>query len=419
MEGWRKAALTKEEEGFVVDESVECADETFTRSLVGKLWTNDHYNVRIFKQVITQAWRLKNPVEVQDLNKNLFLFRFSSKRDTDTVLRNGPWSFDRNLLVLRKISGEEQPSDIDMSIGEFWSRIYDLPLKLRSDAMARKLGDLIGEFVDVDNKEGNRNGKFLRVKVSIDLRKPLKRGTVITYQGKELRVYFKYERLPTFCYICGRIGHQIKDCEDAEVNEGEDFEDIEEKELPYGSWLKASPLPKITGDIKKYQSTTSCSRNIFSENSSSKEVSKESKGKEIEVVITLKITEVNVVKGKGTSAKQVNETEHTEVESVAESLGNVVISNLKHSKFDLGSSTKPKDKNPQPKKWSRKKSTKKRAEQANLIVDLGKRSLVEVEISQGDPMDLCNKEKKSKNQDGAVTQTGPEVVLENQHRLPQ
>jgi hypothetical protein len=34
-------------------------------------------------------------------------------------------------------------------------------------------------------------------------------------------------------------------------------------------------------------------------------------------------------------------------------------------------------------------------------------------------MDLCNKEKKSKNQDGAVTQTGPEVVLENQHRLPQ
>jgi hypothetical protein len=132
-------------------------------------------------------------VEVQDLNKNLFLFRFSSKRDTDTVLRNGPWSFDRNLLVLRKISGEEQPSDIDMSIGEFWSRIYDLPLKLRSDAMARKLGDLIGEFIDVDNKEGNRNGKFLRVKVSIDLRKPLKRGTVITYQGKELRVYFKYE----------------------------------------------------------------------------------------------------------------------------------------------------------------------------------------------------------------------------------
>jgi hypothetical protein len=54
MEGWRKAALTKEEEGFVVDESVECADETFTRSLVGKLWTTDHYNVRIFKQVITQ-----------------------------------------------------------------------------------------------------------------------------------------------------------------------------------------------------------------------------------------------------------------------------------------------------------------------------------------------------------------------------
>lgn len=220
MEGWRNVDLTKdEEEGFALEETEVSADEVFKNSLVGKLWTTNSFNVRVFKQVIVQAWRLKNPVEVQDLNKNLFLFRFSSKRDVENVVKNGPWSFDRNLLVLKRTSGEEQPSEMAMNTAEFWTRVYDLPLKLRTDATAKKLGDTIGKFVEVDTKDGNRMGKFLRVKAEIDLMKPLKRGTVIKFQGKSLRVFFKYERLPNFCYTCGRIGHQIKDCEEVDGQE--------------------------------------------------------------------------------------------------------------------------------------------------------------------------------------------------------
>lgn len=163
MEKWKEFELSKEEveEGCVADEVEVCAEEFFTRSLVGKLWTQDHFNARIFKQVITQAWRLKNPVEVQDLNKNLFLFRFSNKRDLESVLKNGPWSFDRNIVILQRVSGDEQPSEMEMHTGEFWARVYDLPLKLRSNAMAKKLGDTLGGFLEVDNKDVNRMGKFL------------------------------------------------------------------------------------------------------------------------------------------------------------------------------------------------------------------------------------------------------------------
>ncbi|RHN51689.1 hypothetical protein MtrunA17_Chr6g0471591 [Medicago truncatula] len=73
-----------------------------------------------------------------------------------------------------------------MNTGEFWARIYELPLKLRSNEMAEKLGNLLGKFVEVDSKECNRLGSFLWVKATIDLRKPLKRGTVIKYQGKNI-----------------------------------------------------------------------------------------------------------------------------------------------------------------------------------------------------------------------------------------
>lgn len=168
-----------------------------------------------------------------------------SKRDANTVLREGPRSFDRNLLILERVSGEEQPSDLEMHYGIFWVRIYDLPLKPRSDSMAKKLGDIIGAHLENDPKESNHLGRFLRVKVSIDLRKPLKRGTLVRYQGRSLKVYLKYERLPTFCFVCGRIGHQVKDCEEVEDQEDGGYEELDENEHPHSQKLWENKKRKV------------------------------------------------------------------------------------------------------------------------------------------------------------------------------
>lgn len=74
----------------------------------------------------------------------------------------------------------------------FGVRIYDLPLKLMLDLIAKKIGDLVGKFMEADQRDSNRMGKSLRIKVAIDLRNPLKRGTVLKYQGRSLWIFFKY-----------------------------------------------------------------------------------------------------------------------------------------------------------------------------------------------------------------------------------
>ncbi|CAK8536828.1 unnamed protein product [Lathyrus sativus] len=110
MDKWKSIQFSKEEEEGIKAEVEEvCEGEILQRTLAGKQWTNNSFNSRAFISTMTGTWKLRNPVEVQDLNKNLFLFRLATKRDLKCVLKNGPWSFDKYILILSCIFGEEQP----------------------------------------------------------------------------------------------------------------------------------------------------------------------------------------------------------------------------------------------------------------------------------------------------------------------
>ncbi|CAN1818576.1 hypothetical protein LINPERHAP1_LOCUS28428 [Linum perenne] len=54
----------------------------------------------------------------------------------------------------------------------------------------------------------------MRIRVRLDDRKPLKREKKVRAEGGEsVTCVFKYEKLPNFCYICGRLGHIDRYCE--------------------------------------------------------------------------------------------------------------------------------------------------------------------------------------------------------------
>ncbi|CAN1337667.1 hypothetical protein LINPERPRIM_LOCUS37691 [Linum perenne] len=54
----------------------------------------------------------------------------------------------------------------------------------------------------------------MRLRVKFDVTKPLKCENKIRALGQEWTTCnFKYERLPTFCYICEKLGHLHHQCE--------------------------------------------------------------------------------------------------------------------------------------------------------------------------------------------------------------
>lgn len=69
--------------------------------------------------------------------------------------------------------------------------------------MVVALGNVLGKFIEVDtNVKGKCWGETLRIKIRIDFRKPLRRGTYIKLGlvVEESWIRISYKRVLKFCY---------------------------------------------------------------------------------------------------------------------------------------------------------------------------------------------------------------------------
>ncbi|KAL5743743.1 hypothetical protein ACOSP7_026596 [Xanthoceras sorbifolium] len=81
-------------------------------------------------------------------------------------------------------------------------------------AMGLFLGEQIGLVKQIDLETfGNCIGKFIRVRVLVDLSKPLKRAFRIKFEDfdDEQTLLLRYGKLPVYCFRCDFLGHNFKE----------------------------------------------------------------------------------------------------------------------------------------------------------------------------------------------------------------
>uniref|UniRef100_A0A803QJ01 CCHC-type domain-containing protein n=1 Tax=Cannabis sativa TaxID=3483 RepID=A0A803QJ01_CANSA len=138
-----------------------------------------------------------------------------------------------------------------MIYSPFWVQAYRLPFLSKTQSLAKALGNLIGEFIEVFQDSCFEGWvPFLRFRVRMDITKPLLRGKMISLPNlkDEFWVEFRYERLPDYCMECGRIGHVFNKC----LIHLENMDNKIESELAYRPSLKGAPLP--TSSYDRYRS---------------------------------------------------------------------------------------------------------------------------------------------------------------------
>ncbi|CAN1759636.1 Uncharacterized protein At4g02000, partial [Linum perenne] len=206
----------EEEEELIIPRDVILPEiEDFKLCLVGFLLTSKSYNFPAFQSRMESLWRPGRRVAIEKYGDNLILFRFNHVIDLKRVLESGPWLFDESLLVLHELRPGEHPNHVDLCFADFWVRIYNLPPGFFSETVGKSLGNYIGSYIEFDeNNMLSFDREYMRIKVKMDIRKSLKREKKLRVEGGEcIKCTFRYEKLPSFCYICGKMGHIDRYCE--------------------------------------------------------------------------------------------------------------------------------------------------------------------------------------------------------------
>lgn len=181
--------------------------------LVGRIWTERNVNPGAFMNTIKSIWALKFGMEISNIGKNKFLFQFHHWRDKKKVLDGQPWHFDHYALLLGEVRGMDTPSEINLYHLPVWARFYNVPFKgCQNENNAIILGNKVGEFLAQDKRDCIGMEKSMRIRVLLDVRKPLKKYINLKMRGGcSNRVTVKYEKLPLFFFTRGNsaMGRRI------------------------------------------------------------------------------------------------------------------------------------------------------------------------------------------------------------------
>lgn len=224
----------EEEEGIIVSkEEVVASKKTYM--LVGRFLTEKNINYNAMQNVMAGLWRPKEGMEVYDMGDLRYSFVFFHALDIQKVIEGGPWSFEQAMLVYHQVQDGEDPTAVPLQHVEMWVQIYDIPRGFLSENILKSVGSSIGTYIKSDQNTFVGGWKpYVRIRVLLDINKPLKRRLKIKREGDNWSwLNFKYERLGTFCFVCGIIGHSERDCNIVYAHP----EKMVEK--AYGAWLRA------------------------------------------------------------------------------------------------------------------------------------------------------------------------------------
>ena len=234
---WSRFSLTEEEEGGA---EVARQEPIVIHRLAGKFLTKRTLNVDAVARTFKPLWKPAGELKIRDIGESILLFEFEDVLDLERVLEYEPWSFDKSLVVFKKAADVESIPFLEFDRVTFWVQIHNVPEKSLNHETGETIGRKIGSVIQVaDTEDDGAGGEFLRVRVAVDITKPLPRCCKLWAEGNHVGwVGIRYERLPNFCYWCGRVSYGERDCEVWLRGKGR----LKREDQQYGEWMRAEQV---------------------------------------------------------------------------------------------------------------------------------------------------------------------------------
>ncbi|XP_074313494.1 uncharacterized protein LOC141648669 [Silene latifolia] len=212
-------------DSFFWDEGTEEEEARGQLMPIGRIWAQKSIKVKAAIETMIKLWNTLKPIigNVINAKEKMFVFRFGTMRDKDRVLENQSWHFGKFVWCFNEPTSTGKLTDIPLFHLPLWARVYDLPISGRkNEGNVRKIRVMLGTYINMELRPNPEMDRAIRVLILHDIRIPLKKMIkILMPTGKEVCFDVKYERLPTFCYGYGRLGHGEKDCKEGPYEEDE------------------------------------------------------------------------------------------------------------------------------------------------------------------------------------------------------
>lgn len=166
-----------DEDGVIIEvEDVVTPVFDFRFSAVGRVVSERPVKLVVFRDIMATAWQPQKGVHVRELSPNRFLFTFFHEKDVSRVMNDGPWTFDHNLVLFLRLEQEDDQRTVELVHSQFWIQVHNLPFGFMPKKVAKVIGNFVGEFVAVDQRNFEGIWKsFMRVRVFVNVATPLKK----------------------------------------------------------------------------------------------------------------------------------------------------------------------------------------------------------------------------------------------------
>ncbi|KAM0923275.1 hypothetical protein ACQ4PT_005595 [Festuca glaucescens] len=230
----KKLVLKDEELDDVVlpREEVVTLRENARWMAVVKVHTSNPFGNQPFFQKMDAAWGFAKKWSIRPAKENLFILQVSCIGDWNRALLEGPWIFRQMGVMIAPYDGIADPESVMLNRIHVWVQIRGIPPLFRKEEIVKDMAARIGEVLGTDMFALGASGtSFVRVRVKIDVFKPLTRVVGLHPEGQE-KLHFQvlFEKLPRFCDVFGLLGHGELECRDGVHGDND---------KQYGDWLVA------------------------------------------------------------------------------------------------------------------------------------------------------------------------------------
>lgn len=104
-ERWKSLSLSKIEwNEIIIQDSLWLNTKFQAEHCFFKLLSNKSFNREAFETMIMKnIWKPSKGFHIYDMCENIFFVGFFAKGDKERVMRTGPWTLDKSLVVMQKM----------------------------------------------------------------------------------------------------------------------------------------------------------------------------------------------------------------------------------------------------------------------------------------------------------------------------